>query len=116
MNDLAEVTRASLLFAALGVLYIGIGIPLLLCRVRPNGWYGSRTRKTRSNDQIWYAVNRITGRDMIVAGIAVIAAAVVIFLARGLITPNFAATFPLIVLVLGVVLMVINSVLAERRM
>ena len=116
MNDPAEITKASLLFAAVGVLYIGLGIPLLLGHVRPNDWYGSRTLKTRSNDQIWYAVNRVTGRAMIVTGIAVIAAAVVVFLIRGLITPNFAAAFPLVVLLLGVALMVINSVRAERRM
>jgi len=116
VNDTAEITRASLLFGAVGVLYIGIGIPLLLGRVRPNSWYGSRTRKTLSDDRIWYAVNRVTGRAMMVTGIAVIAAAVVVFLIQGLITPNFAAAFPLVVLLVGVALMVINSVRAERRL
>ena len=69
MND---VTTASLLFAAVGLLYITLGIPLLRGQVKPNNWSGCRTTKTLSNEKIWYAVNRVTGRDMIAAGIAVL--------------------------------------------
>ena len=32
------------------------------------------------NERIWYAVNRVTGRDMIAAGIAVLISSVVVFL------------------------------------
>lgn len=69
MND---VTTASLLFAAVGLLYIALGIPLFRGQVKPNAWYECRTTKTMSNEKIWYAVNRVTGRDMIAAGIAVL--------------------------------------------
>lgn len=68
MND---VTTASLLFAAVGLLYIAPGVPLFRGQVKPNSWYGCRTTKTLSDEKIWYVVNRVTGRDMIAAGIAV---------------------------------------------
>ena len=38
MSDSAEITKAALLHSAVGVLYIGLGVPLLLGRVRPNSW------------------------------------------------------------------------------
>lgn len=37
-----------------------------------NIWYGFRTRKSLSSDEIWYAVNRGTGEDMVQAGIVLI--------------------------------------------
>jgi hypothetical protein len=51
MND---VTTSSLLFAAVGLLYIALGIPLYRGHVKPNSWYGCRTAKTLSNEKIWY--------------------------------------------------------------
>ena len=51
-----EITKATLLFSLVGVLYVGLGVPLLRGRVRSNQWYGHRTRKTLSDEKIWYAV------------------------------------------------------------
>lgn len=52
-----------------GILEIIIGIPLLYGKIKPNIWYGFRTPKTRSNDEIWYKANKYVGRDFIFAGI-----------------------------------------------
>ena len=43
--------------AGMGLLFIGLSIPLLLNKVPPNLWYGFRTRLTLSDPQIWYPVN-----------------------------------------------------------
>lgn len=43
-------------------------------RVPPNNWYGFRTRRTLSNEHLWYAANRVAGRDLFVAGLAVVIA------------------------------------------
>lgn len=53
------------------VIFIALAIPLILRRIPPNRWYGFRTRKTRSNDRIWYEANRIAGWDLLWAGVAV---------------------------------------------
>ena len=113
MND---VTTASLLFAAVGFLFIALGIPLLRGQVKPNNWYGCRTTKTMSNERFWYAVNRVTGRDMIAAGIAVLISSLVVFLLRSQMSSDFAAVVLLAVLILGVGAMVINSLKAQKRM
>lgn len=112
MND---VTTAALLFAAVGLLYIALGIPLFRGQVKPNAWYGCRTTKTLSNERIWYAVNRVTGRDMIATGIAVLIGSLVVFILRSQMSSEFAAAVLLAVLVLGVSAMVVNSLKAQKR-
>jgi uncharacterized membrane protein len=54
-----------------GILFIGIGIPLILEKVPPNQWYGFRVTKTFSSERIWYAANRIAGYDLLWAGSAI---------------------------------------------
>ena len=44
-----------------------LSIPLVLGWVKPNPWYGVRTRKTRSSPEIWYRANRIGGIYLVVA-------------------------------------------------
>ena len=112
---MSDVTTASLLFAVVGLLFIALGIPLLRGQVKPNSWYGCRTTKTLSNEKIWYAVNRVTGRDMIAAGIAVLISSLVVFLLRSQMNSDFAAVVLLAVLILGVGAMVVNSLKAEKR-
>jgi len=71
---MSEVTGFSLLFAAVGLLFIGLSIPLILGRVPPNHFYGCRTEKTLSDPEIWYEANRISGKDFLLAGVLVLAA------------------------------------------
>lgn len=113
---MSENTFAALAFLAVGILYIGLGIPLVRGRVAPNCWYGCRTKKTLSDQRIWYAVNRITGRDLIIGGIALVIASLSILLFGQTLDPNHAAMILLAVLVSSVTVMSINSALAQRRM
>jgi uncharacterized membrane protein len=113
---MTEITFAALLFLLVGVLYIGLGIPLLKGRIPPNRFYGARTRKTLSDERIWYAVNRVTGRDLIIGGVAVMITAVGIQFFGKSLNPNHAATILLTVLVVSVIVMVIDSLVAERTM
>jgi uncharacterized membrane protein len=111
-----EITKATLLFSLVGVLCIGLGIPLLRGRVRPNSWYGCRTQKTLSDEKIWYAVNRVTGRDLIITGIMLIGSSLIVFAFGREMSPEYAVLILLSVLVLSVVGMVVKSYKAQRRM
>jgi uncharacterized membrane protein len=109
-------TYAALLFSIVGIIYIALGIPLLLGRVRPNAWYGCRTQKTLSSKEIWYPVNRVTGRYMIISGVAVILSASGVFLFRRSLGPNHGPAILLAVLVLSVLGMVVESTRAQRKL
>ncbi len=75
----------SLLFAAVGLMFIGMSVPLILERVPPNRTYGFRTRKTLSDPKIWYAANRTSGHDLLVAGAIITASSIgMLFFGRGL--------------------------------
>src|SRR5262249_46850972 len=65
---MSEVTLDSLLFILVGLMFVGLSIPLIQKKVPPNKYYGFRTRKTLSNPEIWYEVNRVSGNDLLVAG------------------------------------------------
>jgi len=55
------------LLIVLPPLTLLIAIPLILGWVKPNAWYGVRTRKTRSSPEIWYRANRTGGIYLVAA-------------------------------------------------
>jgi uncharacterized membrane protein len=75
--EMPETVSYSFIFAVVGLLFIGIGIPLILERVPPNRYYGFRTAKTLSDRRVWYAADRICETDVLLAGIIITIASVV---------------------------------------
>jgi len=61
-----------------GAVFIIAGLPFFLEKVKPNRILGFRLRKTLSSPRIWYAANKVMGRDFILACIALLAATVVL--------------------------------------
>lgn len=51
------------------LLIINSGAPLFKGSLARNRFYGFRTRKTLSTDQLWYPANKRCGRDLIMAGV-----------------------------------------------
>jgi hypothetical protein len=51
-----------------GLLFVGVSQPMVKRRVKPNPWYGFRTPKTLSSEEIWYSANAYCGRALTVAG------------------------------------------------
>ncbi len=43
------------------ILFLIVSIPLVVGKIPANRYYGVRTRKTLSDDRIWYASNRLGG-------------------------------------------------------
>ena len=68
---MTQTTLYSLLFAGVGLLFIGLSVPLIRERVPPNSTYGFRTAKSLSDPKIWYEINRISGVDLLIAGVLI---------------------------------------------
>jgi uncharacterized membrane protein len=62
-----------------GLLIVGLSVPLIRRRIRPNRWYGFRTPKTISSERIWYEANAYAGQMLLWAGVIFIAAAIVLY-------------------------------------
>jgi len=105
-----------LLFVMIGALFVALGIPLKQGAVPPNWWYGFRTRKTLSDKEIWYTINRIMGIDMIRAGAVLVGACLIVLALRNTLSPEV-----IVVLLVGVMLimmayMAIHGFSLLRRM
>ncbi|HEU4510246.1 MAG TPA: SdpI family protein [Pyrinomonadaceae bacterium] len=77
---MTSVTVTSLSFGLIGLLFIGLSIPLMQGRVPPNRFYGFRTRKTLSDPKIWYEVNRISGNDLFLGGAVITISSIIMLL------------------------------------
>jgi uncharacterized membrane protein len=65
-----------LMFFLTGLLFIGIAQPMVRRRIKPNPWYGFRTPKTLSSEDIWYAANEYCGKALTAAGAIMALAAI----------------------------------------
>ena len=76
MSCLAEMSESLICelicyptFFFTGLLFIGLAIPLVLKQIPPNQLFGWRTHKAFRNEDIWYEINRYSGRDMLLMGV-----------------------------------------------
>jgi len=80
MKNIKVILIAYVLF--LGILYIGLAIPLANGKVAPNGTYGFRTEKTLSNEDVWYKTNTYFGDMFFKAGLSVVIISLISFFFR----------------------------------
>ncbi len=93
------MTALFILYLIGGVAMILISIPLIQRRVKPNYWYGFRTRKTLENEQVWYEVNAHAGKRLLIAGILITLAAIVVALIPGITLDAYALSVLAVVVV-----------------
>jgi uncharacterized membrane protein len=75
-------------FAIPALLLLIVALPLVVGAIPRNRVYGFRTRKTLSDDAIWYPVNRAAGMAIVIAS-AVYFAATMIWPYNRAATDNF---------------------------
>jgi uncharacterized membrane protein len=68
--------------ALTATLLIILSIPMIQGSIKPNRVYGFRTAKTLSDAKVWYSANRLIGRDLFIAGSAVLITAIVLLVAN----------------------------------
>lgn len=113
---MSEVTGFSILFALVGLLFIGLSIPLVLGKVPPNSLYGCRTRKTFSDPKIWYEANRISGKGFLISGVLVLAASLAMLVFGQGANPDHVVITLLSVLLLSVMGAAWHCLTVGRRM
>lgn len=106
----------SLLWLFVGLLFIGISIPLILEKVPPNRWYGLRVAKTFASERIWYAANRVAGYDLLWAGVAIAIAAVTTGLLFDWLSSSFVQTSNFAVFFSALVVAVVRSFLRLNQL
>lgn len=73
-----------IMYVCLGVLFLGISVPLIRRRVPPNQWYGFRVPKTLGSVNVWYPVNEYSGKQLYRTGLLMVLVAFVLALVPGM--------------------------------
>ena len=113
---MSEVTINSLLFALVGLMFVGLSIPLIKGWVGPNYFYGFRTAKSLSDPKIWYEINRLSGADLLIAGFLIVASSLGMLVFAQRLTPEQVATTLLIVMVVSLVGVALHGLAKLRKM
>lgn len=100
-------------FEATALLFVGLGVPLLRRKVRPNLLYGFRTPATLRDEQLWYEVNAHAGGDLI--GIGVVLAVMTLVLQALHASPELIAIACTGWLGAGTLFMAVHGVLRIRE-
>ncbi|NOX97477.1 MAG: SdpI family protein [Nitrospirae bacterium] len=58
-------------FLFIGLLMVGLSLPLTLGKIPPNKWYGFRVGKTLSSKRVWYKANKYAAKNLLIAGIII---------------------------------------------
>ena len=99
-----------------GLMIIGISIPLIFNKIKPNPWYGFRTPKTLSSPEIWYKANRYMGKDMFVAGIVITTVYILLPIIRPKLTLTQGLILFCLMLTVPVAIAIIRGLLYFRKL
>ncbi|HLY27059.1 MAG TPA: SdpI family protein [Aggregatilineales bacterium] len=66
---MSKIQLLMLVYIVLGLVVAGLGVPLVLRRIKPNPFYGVRLGRTMKDEKMWYAVNAYVGRWLVALGL-----------------------------------------------
>ena len=68
----------TIVFSAVGLLFVGLAWPMIRRRVKPNALYGLRVPATFADEWGWYEANAQSGRDLRRLGVLVVVLALLL--------------------------------------
>lgn len=103
-----------IMFIAVGSLFIGLAVPLIKRRIPPNHLYGFRTAATLASEEVWYAANEYSGRQLRLLGVIILAAVPLLLLLQ--VEELLFTIIMTVLLVGGVAVTVIHSFIYLHRL
>jgi uncharacterized membrane protein len=84
MNPNAHLANwiATVATCVTATLLVVLSLPMIRGSVKPNRVYGLRAPKTLRDERIWYAANRLMGKNLLVAGAVALTVAIVLMVAN----------------------------------
>jgi uncharacterized membrane protein len=97
-------------------VFIILSIPLILQKVRPNCFYGVRTRKTMPDEAVWYKANKFFGCGMLISSLFSLVVLIVVVLIPDVVSVIIINKLGGLVVVLPVGVLVIISFFYFRKL
>jgi len=111
-----EIFITILTFIFIGAVFIFLGIPLLLEKVKPNWFYGFRTPTIVKDRDLWYKVNKQVGREFIIAGIILIIGSTFMLIFQPILTLIQLIIILLLLVHLSLIIIIIKGFSLLRRL
>ena len=111
-----EIFITILTFIFIGAVFIFLGIPLLLEKVKPNWFYGFRTPTIVKDRDLWYKVNKQVGREFIIAGIILIIGSIFMLIFQPILTLIQLIIILLLLVHLSLIIIIIKGFSLLRRL
>lgn len=99
-----------------GLLNLILSFPLLNRKIKPNWWYGFRTKDTVHNESIWYPVNRFLGKQLIYAAIHQVSLAMLLYFLKDRATFLIALIAVSVMVILSPILVIVRTHVFYREM
>jgi uncharacterized membrane protein len=78
------------MYVAAGLLLSAVSIPLILQKIGPNPVYGFRVKQTLENPRVWYEVNAVAGKGLLIDGLIIVIVAVLLAAVPGISIDRYA--------------------------
>jgi hypothetical protein len=108
------LTWLVLLFVVTGLVFVGLSIPMIQRRVKPNRWYGFRVPKTLNNPDIWYEANAYMGRWLMAMGIITVVLSVLLSFVPGISLDTYALITTVVITGFAIVMVVAGFVYLRK--
>lgn len=102
--------------AGVSVILILVNIPLYQGKIKRNNWYGFRTPRTLSSDEIWYPVNKEAALNFIIASVFTLITTIVLFLLRAIIPEIVLVVILVAVTMFSIIGAVVKSFIFLRKL
>jgi len=112
MENLLSLSLAMLM----GMLFIGLAIPHIKEIIPPNNWCGFRTKKTLSNEKIWYKANKYMGKELFKAGLVMIVMTILLFIFKNRLPAEFGGIVFFMILTLPVTIACIKCMFYLKKL
>lgn len=71
--------NALFIYEIMGLLIMGLSVPLIKEKVRINNWYGIRLPSTMKDKKVWYEANKAGGRNFFILGALIFILSILLF-------------------------------------
>lgn len=100
----------------MGLLWVGLAIPHIKGKIPPNNWCGFRTKKTLSNEKIWYKANKYMGKELFKAGLLTIVMTILLFIFKTRVPAEFGGAVFFVIITLPVTIAFVKCMFYLKKL
>ena len=102
-------------YGAVGLILAFIGIILTAQKISRNNWIGFRTKKTMANENLWYTVNKVVGKNLLMGGIFISLVNFILYSEKEKFSLNLFSWIELSAAMFSIIVAIITGYAAQKK-